>query len=93
MLIGTLSSSVPGSPVIEKGSQSITSEESTDSEQSKTDRITAFHLQSGIVDGGWILFDSEASANCCPPWLAKDYPLLSVGADCPALKSISGKTL
>ena len=93
LLIGTLSSSVPDSPVMEKGSHTITSEESIDSEQSKTDRITEFHLPSGIVDKSWILFDSGASANCCPPWFADDYPLLSVGLDCPALRSISGKTL
>ena len=93
MLTGTLSSSVPDCPVIEKVSQSVTSEESIDSEQSKTDRNTKFHLQSGIVDKTWILFDSGASANCCPPWFAKDYPLHSVGSDCPALRSISGKTL
>ena len=27
------------------------------------------------------------------PWFAEDYPLLSVGSDCPALRSVSGKTL
>ena len=90
MLIGTLS--VPDSPVIEKDSQSVISEESIDSEQSKIDKITAFHLQSGIVDKSWVLFDSGASTNCGPPWFGKDCPLLSVGSDCPALRAISGKT-
>ena len=93
MLIGTLSSSISDCPVIGKDSQSITSEESVDSEQSKTDRTTEFHLQSGIGDKSWILLDSGASANCRPPWFAKDNPLLLVGSDCPALRSISGETL
>ena len=57
------------------------------------DRLSDFHIQSGIVDRSWILFDSGASANCCPPWFASDYPLHPVGSDCPALRSISGKTL
>ena len=39
------------------------------------------------------MFDSGASANCCPPWFAEDYPLLPVGSNCPILRSISGKTL
>ena len=50
-------------------------------------------MQSGIVDKTWILFDSGASANCCPDWFAEDYPLLPVGDDCPSLRSISGKAL
>ena len=45
-----MSSSVPDSPVIEKDSQSVTSEESVHAEQSKTDRVTEFQVQSGIVD-------------------------------------------
>ena len=57
------------------------------------DRLTSFHNRSGIVDATWILFDSGASANCCPPWFAEDYPLLPVGGNCPILRSISGKTL
>ena len=93
VLIGTRSSSVPDSPAIEKDSLSITSDESIDSEQPKTHRITEFHLQSGIVDKSWVLFDSGASASCCPPRFAEDYPLLSVGSDCPALRSIPGMTL
>ena len=59
MLIGTLSASVPDSPVIERDSQSITSDESVGSEQSKTDRITEFHLQSGIVDKSWVLIQER----------------------------------
>ena len=57
------------------------------------DRLASFHNHSGIVDATWILFDSGASANCCPPWFAEDYPLLPVGSTCPILRSISGKTL
>ena len=56
------------------------------------DTLAELRLQSGIIDRSWILFDSGASANCCPSWFAEDYPLLSVGSDCPALRSISGKT-
>ena len=52
-----------------------------------------FHADSGEAEQTWILFDSGASANCCPPWFASDYPLLPVGSDCPILRSISGKTL
>ena len=73
MLIGTLSSSV------ETDSQSSTSVGGIGSEQCTIDKLTGFHLQSGIVDKSWILLDSGASANCCPPWFADDYPLLSVG--------------
>ena len=57
------------------------------------DRLASFHNRSGIVGSTWILFDSGASANCCPPWFAEDYPLLPVGSNCPILRSISGKTL
>ena len=57
------------------------------------DRLASFHNRSGIVGSTWILFDSGASANCCPPWFAEDYPLLPVGGNCPILRSISGKTL
>ena len=46
-----------------------------------------------MIDKSWILFDSGASANCAPPWFGQDYPLHPVGSDCPALRSISGKTL
>ena len=98
MLIGTLSSSVPvcpdigGSDFLTQNSQNLI--ESSGSEPAEhIDRLAEFHLQSGIVDRSWILFDSGASANCCPSWFASDYPLLPVGSDCPALRSISGKTL
>ena len=57
------------------------------------DRLTLFHNRSGIAGSTWILFDSGASANCCPPWFAEDHPLLPVGGSCPILRSISGKTL
>ena len=56
-------------------------------------KLSEFHVQSFIADKTWILFDSGASANCCPDWFAEDYPLLPAGDDCPALRSISGKTL
>ncbi|CAE7295848.1 unnamed protein product [Symbiodinium sp. CCMP2456] len=57
------------------------------------DRLAAFHSKSGAIECTWILFDSGASANCCPPWLADDYPLLPIVEDGPILRSISGKTL
>ena len=84
MLIGTLCLSVLDSPVIEKDSQNVTSEESVDSEQSKTDRITEFHLQSGIVHKSWILSDSGASANCGPPWFCEGLPIAfsRIGLSC-----------
>ena len=98
MLIGALSSSVPvcpdigGSDFLTQNSQNLI--ESSGSEPAEhIDRLAEFHLQSGIVDRSWILFDSGASANCCPSWFASDYPLLPVGSDCPALRSISGKAL
>ena len=40
------------------------------------DWLSEFHVQSGIVDKSWILFDSGASANSCPNWFAEDHPLL-----------------
>ena len=95
MLIGTLSSSVPvcpdiGSNFLTQNSQNLI--ESSGSEPvGHIDRLAEFHLQSGIVDRSWILFDSGASANCCPSWFTSDYPLLPVGSDCPALRSISGR--
>ena len=98
MLIGTLSSSVPvcpdigGSDFLTQNSQNLI-ESSGIEPADHIDRLAEFHLQSGIVDRSWILFDSGASANCCPSWFASDYPLLPVGSDCPALRSISGKTL
>ena len=97
MLIGVLSTGVPARVEsieqttddclnrIEQSSQSLIDPPS--------DTLAEFHLQSGIVDKSWVLFDSGASANCCPPRFAEDYPLLPVGSDCPALRSISGKSL
>ena len=41
----------------------------------------------------WILFDSGAAANCCPPDFAPDFPLLKLEERAPPLKSISGQTL
>ena len=32
------------------------------------DSLIGFHMQAGLVDKSWILFDSGACANCCPEW-------------------------
>ena len=104
MLVGTLSSSVPHCPhygfvcganetLDSIDSSSSSSEIAQHSLGIATDKLSEFHVQSGIVDKSWILFDSGASANCCPDWFGHDYPLLPVGDDCPLLRSISGKTL
>ena len=44
-------------------------------------------------DETWILFDSGAAANCCPPDFAPEFPLLQLDERVPPLKSISGQTL
>ena len=44
-------------------------------------------------DETWILFDSGAAANCCPPDFAPEFPLLRLDERVPPLKSISGQTL
>ena len=40
------------------------------------DKMVEFHMQAGLVDKSWILFDSGACPNCCPEWFAPDYPIL-----------------
>ena len=57
------------------------------------DSLTGFHMQAGLVDKSWILFDSGACANCCPEWFAPDYPTLPLNESAPSLRSLSGKTL
>ena len=57
------------------------------------DRLVEFHLQAGLVDKSWILFDSGACANCCPEWFAPDYPVSPLNESAPSLRSLSGKTL
>ena len=59
----------------------------------RDDRLVEFHLQAGLVDKSWILFDSGACANCCPEWFAPDYPILPLNESAPSLRSLSGKTL
>ena len=54
------------------------------------DRLVEFHMQAGLVDKSWILFDSGACANCCPEWFA---PILPLNESAPSLWSLSGKTL
>ena len=44
-------------------------------------------------DETWILFDSGAAANCCPPDFAPEFPLLRLDERAPPLESISGQTL
>ena len=41
----------------------------------------------------WILFDSGASANCCPKDFGADWPLLPLNGQPPPLRSISGQPL
>ena len=57
------------------------------------DSLIGFHMQAGLVDKSWILFDSGACANCCPEWFAPDYPMLPLNESAPSLRSLSGKTL
>ena len=44
-------------------------------------------------DETWILFDSGATANCCPPDFAPEFPLLRLDERAPPLESISGQIL
>ena len=57
------------------------------------DSLIGLHMQAGLVDKSWILFDSGACANCCPEWFAPDYPTLPLNESAPLLRSLSGKTL
>ena len=57
------------------------------------DSLIGFHMQAGLVEKSWILFDSGACANCCPEWFAPDYPTLPLNESAPSLRSLSGKTL
>ena len=50
------------------------------------DKVSEFHMQPGLTDCPWILFE-RACAGCCPEGLASDYPTV------PLKKSLSGKTL
>ena len=103
MLVGTLSSSVPhclhhgfvcgANETLDSIESSSSSEIAQNPLDIATDKLSEFHVQSGIVDKSWILFDSGASANCCPDWFGQDYPWLPVGNNCPSLRRISGKTL
>ena len=53
------------------------------------DSLIGFHMQAGLVDKSWILFDSGACANCCPEWFAPDYPTLPLNESAPSLRSLS----
>ena len=57
------------------------------------DRQLADHLvASTTLDADhWILFDSGASATFCPKNLGKEWPLLPLNGEPPALRSISGQ--
>ena len=63
MLSGALSAGVP--PVTGRN------DPETDP-VSCSDRLVEFHMQAGLTDRSWILFDSGACANCCPEWFAPD---------------------
>ena len=41
----------------------------------------------------WILFDSGASAHCCPPDFGEQWPLLPLNGNGPPLKSVTGQPL
>ena len=41
----------------------------------------------------WVLFDSGASAICCPNNFGEEWPLLPLNGDPPPLRSISGQPL
>ena len=66
MLIGALSAGVP--PVTGRN------DPETDP-SSCEDSLVEFHTQAGLTDKSWILFDSGACTNCCPEWIAPDYPV------------------
>ena len=86
MLVGTVSSSAPHCPhhgFVCGANETLDSIESSSSSEIAqnpldiaTDKLSEFHVQSGIVDKSWILFDSGASANCCPDWFGQDYPFV-----------------
>ena len=84
LLIGALSAGVPPVP-----SRNVPENEQLGCD----DRLVEFHLQAGLVDKSWILFDSGACANCCPAWFTPDYPVLPLNESAPSLRSLSGKTL
>ena len=84
MLIGALSAGVP--PVTGRN-------DPENDSVSCSDRLVEFHMQAGLTDKSWILFDSGACANCCPEWFAPDYPVLPLNESTPSLRSLSGKTL
>ena len=52
------------------------------------DSLIGFHMQAGLVDKSWILFDSGACANCCPEWFAPNYPTLPLNESAPSLRSL-----
>ena len=79
MLIGTLSSS---EPVCHSADDSEPVAQPPAEKDSK-DPFAEFHLQSGVIDKSWGLFDRGVSARCAPPWFGKDYPMHHVGAYSP----------
>ena len=81
LLIGALSAGVP--PV---SSQNVPETDQLSCE----DRLVEFHIQAGLTDKSWILFDSGACANCCPEWFAPGYPVLPLNEGAPSLRSLSG---
>ena len=90
LLIGALSSGVPPMPNQNVPNlKELPENDSIDFD----DSLIGFHMQAGLVDKSWILFDSGACANCCPEWFAPDYPTLPLNESAPSLRSLSGKTL
>eukprot|EP00439_Symbiodinium_sp_Y106_P026027 s4489_g3.t1 len=90
LLIGALSSGVPPMP-----NQNVPNLKKLPENDpiDFDDSLIGFHMQAGLVDKSWILFDSGACANCCPEWFAPDYPTLPLNESAPSLWCLSGKTL
>ena len=78
MLIGALSAGVPPVPSLNVPEND---------RLGCDDKMVEFHMQAGLVDKSWILFDSGACANCCPEWFAS----LPLSESAPSLRSLSGK--
>jgi hypothetical protein len=57
------------------------------------DTLLAEHLIAPVVSSNFVLFDSGAAANVCPPDFASEWPLLPLTESPPPLRAISGDTL
>ena len=57
------------------------------------DSLIEFHMQAGLVDKTWLLFDSGALCELLSGMVCTDYPMLPLNESAPSLRSLSGKTL